>query len=358
MTRYGFQEIDFDSSVSVRELLGSSAAMQQVMDTVQRVAPTNAAILLLSETGCGQDRIAQAIHQSSRRASKPFLRIDCSHLTSLPGSFDALSNLVPDHAKLNETQSDSLRLESANTGSLFLENIHALPITLQSKLSQLIKQMHAATSCGNVGGNFDARLISTAVPTLERQVEAGSFDRELYYQLSVVPIPVPPLRERPDDIPGLVQYYMSFYASRNERFISSIQADAMQALQDYRWPGNLSELQSLIERAVVMAEVDELTLELFPPCITKPSSADVGPANHSTDLGSLTKELVHQGVAAADAKAKDLHSRVVDRVEKELISQVLEACDFVQTKAATRLGINRNTLHKKLKEYKLDGLGQ
>jgi DNA-binding NtrC family response regulator len=358
MTRYGFQEAEIDSSVNADEFAVGSAAMQEVMDVVKRVAPTNAAILLISEDGCEQDRVAHCLHRLSRRASKPFLKIDCCHLTSLPGSVEALSHLVPDQVASNEILSEQVKWESANTGSLFLENIHALPVMLQSKLSNLVKQMHAARSDDDGNGTFDVRLISTSHPELERQVAAGNFDRELYYQLGVVPITIPPLRDRPDDIPGLVHHYMSWYANRNERFVSSATPETIQALQAYSWPGNLSELHSLIERAVVMAETDELTLDLFPDCVKSPTATANRATIQATDIGSLTKELVHQGVVAADAKAKDLHSRIVDRVEKELISQVLEACEFVQTKAATRLGINRNTLHKKMKEYKLDGLGQ
>jgi DNA-binding NtrC family response regulator len=164
------------------------------------------------------------------------------------------------------------------------------------------------------------------------------------------------LRERREDIPELVAHFLDIYNEQNDRYVAHIDPRAMAALQEYDWPGNVRELQNYVERVVVMAPGDELTFDLLPEVVAsgrQPRTIGM----RRFDFDSLAEELVQLGLAAADAKAEDLHSRVVDRVEREVIAQVLAACDGVQIKAASRLGINRNTLHKKLKQYGLDGEG-
>jgi len=170
----------------------------------------------------------------------------------------------------------------------------------------------------------------------------------------VVPICLPPLRERPEDIPLLVTHFLNVYNEQNDRYVAHIEPAAMEALQSYRWPGNVRELQNYVERAVVMAHGDELTRSLLPSVITtgrQPRSV----GTRAMDFESLTEELVYTGLNGMSNEDTDLHGRIVDRVEREVIAQVLSDCDHVQIKAAARLGINRNTLHKKIKQYGLDG---
>jgi DNA-binding NtrC family response regulator len=163
---------------------------------------------------------------------------------------------------------------------------------------------------------------------------------------------LPPLRDRREDIPELVAHFLDLYNEQNDRYVAHIEPRAMAALQQYHWPGNVRELQNYVERAVVMATGDELTVELLPPAVTTGRSPRVIGA--PLDFQSLTEELVHRGLGDAGAEAADVHSRIVDPVEREVIAQVLRECAGVQIKAASRLGINRNTLHKKLKQYGLD----
>jgi DNA-binding NtrC family response regulator len=185
------------------------------------------------------------------------------------------------------------------------------------------------------------------------QVEAERFREDLYWRLNVVPIEIPPLRLRREDIPDLVHHFLHYYNEANDRYVVHVQHEAQQALQDYHWPGNVRELQNYVERAVVLAEGDELTLELLPGTLTGKTRPRQGQIR-GVDLDTLVAEVVQQGLAAAGATAEDLHARIVNRVERELIVQVLAGCNRVQTKAAIRLGINRNTLHKKLKEYEIE----
>ncbi|MCU0717875.1 MAG: sigma-54-dependent Fis family transcriptional regulator, partial [Pirellula sp.] len=181
------------------------------------------------------------------------------------------------------------------------------------------------------------------------------------WRLNVVPIEIPPLRKRREDIPALVGHFLQVYSALNERYVVHIEREAMQALQDYHWPGNVRELQNYIERSVVMAETDELTCDLLPATVTgrgERSETSTTPSAEAKkwDFQSLATEVVVEGIRQCSADATNLHSVIVDRVEKELIAQVLASCNYVQTKAATRLGINRNTLHKKMKDYSLDEL--
>jgi len=161
------------------------------------------------------------------------------------------------------------------------------------------------------------------------------------------------LRLRREDIPALVAHFLHYYSEANDRFVVHIQHEALEALQDYHWPGNVRELQNYIERAVVMAEGDELALELLPGTVTGKERPRQGRIQ-GVDLETLIGEVVQQGLAAAGEEAQDLHDRIVNRVERELIAQVMSSCHGVQIKAAARLGINRNTLHKKLEEHKLE----
>ncbi len=175
----------------------------------------------------------------------------------------------------------------------------------------------------------------------------------MYYRLNVVTIQLPPLRERREDIPELVAHFLDVYNEQNDRYVAHIEPRALAALQEYDWPGNVRELQNYVERSVVMAPGDELTYSILPEVVTsgrQPRTLGL----RRLDFESMAEELVHLGLSGADKEACDMHSRVVDRVEREVISQVLAECDGVQIKAAARLGINRNTLHKKLKQYGLD----
>ncbi len=199
----------------------------------------------------------------------------------------------------------------------------------------------------------DTRVIAASNRDLLAEAAAGRFRDDLYYRLNVVPIHLPPLRDRREDIPELVAHFLDLYNEQNDRYVAHIDPRALAALQQYQWPGNVRELQNYVERAVVMAPGDELTLDLLPPAVTTgrtPRAIGV-----ALDFDALAEELVHLGLGDASSNADDIHSRIVDRVEREVIAQVLVECEGVQIKAASRLGINRNTLHKKLKQYGLDG---
>jgi DNA-binding NtrC family response regulator len=185
------------------------------------------------------------------------------------------------------------------------------------------------------------------------EIDEGRFREDLYYRLNVIPIFLPPLRERREDIPALAEFFVQKYAQANHRPVPAIAPESSAALQGYAWPGNVRELQNYIERSIVLCAGQTLSPELFPAHmrgLTPVRIARHGPKN----IEALCSDLVASGMAGVDDSTSNLHERIVSLVEKELIQQVLKSCQGVQTKAATRLGINRNTLHKKISEYALE----
>ena len=332
-------------------LIGSGPAMQDVYRITRQVAGSNASVLLLGETGTGKELIAKAVHQLSPRGTGPFVRVNCGALTEslleselfghVRGSFTGAVN--------NRTG----RFEAAHTGTIFLDEINSTTPMLQVKLLRVLQEREFERVGDTQTIRVDTRVIAASNRELLDEVEQERFREDLYYRLNVVPIHLPPLRARREDIPELVGFFLNIYNEENDRYVAHIDPKALQALQDYHWPGNVRELQNYIERAVVMAQGDELTCDLLPPALLgeKPRT---GFKLRAADLETLTFELVQQGLVTAGPQEDNLHTKIVNRVERELIVQVMTSCDNVQTKAATKLGINRNTLHKKLKEYGIE----
>ena len=347
-----FRTLDANNSgPPIAGLIGSGPAMQEVYRTTRQVARSNASVLLLGETGTGKELIAKAVHQLSPRGTGPFVRVNCGALTEslleselfghVRGSFTGAVN--------NRTG----RFEAAHTGTIFLDEINSTTQMLQVKLLRVLQEREFERVGDTQTIRVDTRVIAASNRELLEEVEQERFREDLYYRLNVVPIRLPPLRARREDIPELVGFFLNIYNEENDRYVVHIEEKALQALQDYHWPGNVRELQNYIERAVVMAQGDELTCDLLPPAVLgeKPRS---GSRFRAVDVETLTFELVQQGLVTAGPQEDNLHTKIVNRVERELIVQVMTSCDNVQTKAATKLGINRNTLHKKLKEYGIE----
>jgi DNA-binding NtrC family response regulator len=330
----------------IPELIGSGAAMQQVYRLVRQVAPFGTSVLLLGETGTGKQLIARAIHQLSPRSGGPLVRVNCGAIAE--GLFGAVGGWPGEAAHQRNG-----RFEGAQTGTILLAEIDAAPPRLQAKLLRVLEEHEFERAGDTQTIPVDVRVIAASGRDLVEEVEAGRFREDLYHRVGVVTICLPPLRERREDIPGLLDHFLTIYSRQTDRPALHPRQEALDALAAYDWPGNVGELRSCIERAVVLASGEELTCELLPETIRggKPRRPGRG---RNMDLVSLAAELVEQGIATAGPQAGDLHAAIVNRVERELIAQVMTACEGVQTKAAARLGINRNTLHKKLKQYGLE----
>jgi two-component system response regulator AtoC len=333
-------------------IIGSSPAMVEVFRTTKQVAPSRACVLIVGETGTGKELVARAIHDLSPRYSGPYIRVNCGALTE-----SLLESELFGHVKGSFTgavDNRTGRFEAAHTGSIFLDEINSTSPKLQVKLLRVLQEGEFERVGDTNTKKVDTRIVAATNRDLLDEIEAGRFREDLYYRLNVVPIYLPPLRERREDIPTLVEFFLRRYAEQNRRDVRRVHPEAMRLLREHDWPGNVRELQNYVERAVILGDGPELTVEHLPPQLRgvatpRPIRARGG------DLAALTAELVRLGVRAAGPNATDLHTRIVGQVERELIQQVLQSCERVQIKAAARLGINRNTLHKKLAELRLEG---
>ncbi|WP_390620788.1 sigma-54 interaction domain-containing protein [Posidoniimonas corsicana] len=325
--------------------------MQEVYRITRQVASRKASVLLLGETGTGKELIARAIHELSDRKKKPFVRVNCGALSE-----SLLESELFGHVRgafTGAIENRTGRFEAAHTGTIFLDEINSTTLHLQVKLLRVLQEREFERVGDTQTIRVDTRVIAASNRDLLEESTEGRFREDLYYRLNVVPVYLPSLRERREDIPALVGHFLNYYNEENDTYVAHISPQALEALQDYHWPGNVRELQNYVERAVVMAAGDELTLELL-PAVVRGESEPHSMAIRRFDFDSLAEQLVVEGLSQADEKSEDLHSRIVDRVEREVISQVLGQCEGVQIKAAQRLGINRNTLHKKIKDYGLE----
>ena len=341
------------NSTPLGGLIGTSLAMQNVYQLTRKVAKSDASVLLLGETGTGKELIATAIHQLSRRSNGPFVKVNCGALSEslleselfghVRGSFTGAVN--------NRTG----RFEAAHSGTIFLDEINSTSLELQVKLLRVLQEREFERVGDTQTISVDTRVIAASNRDLMSEVRAGNFREDVYWRLNVVPVEIPPLRDRREDIPQLLTFFLQQYNEVNDRYVVHIQPAVIEALQQYTWPGNVRELQNYVERAVVLANGDEFTTDLLPPSVlsNQPEqlSAD---GSVSEDLASLSFRTVQQGLRELTDKEGNLHSEIVDRIERELIQQVLAACGGTRTKAAIQLGINRNTLHKKIKDLRIN----
>ena len=294
-TPYGEDELRGDSSFS--EIVGHSAALRRVLTAVETVAPTDATVLLSGETGTGKELIARAIHTLSRRRANPFVKLNCAAIPT-----GLLESELFGHEKGAFTGAIAPRIgrfELAHRGTLLLDEIGDLPLELQPKLLRVLQERAFERLGSTRTVHTDARLIAATNMDLAQMVAAKHFRSDLYYRLHVFPIVIPPLRERREDIPLLVRYFVHTYARRLHKRIETIPPAAMTALTDYHWPGNVRELEHVIERAVILSREPELQPPLaeFPPDMLS-ASAVAREANHAVTLRDA--ERAHPAHARGD----------------------------------------------------------
>jgi DNA-binding NtrC family response regulator len=343
------------TALALPGVIGASPALREVARVTRLVAPSRACVLIVGETGSGKELIARAVHDLSPRRSGPYIRVNCGALTE-----SLLESELFGHVKGSFTsavENRTGRFEAAHTGSIFLDEINSTSPKLQVKLLRVLQEGEFERVGDTKTIKVDTRFIAATNRDLTEEIGHGRFREDLYYRLNVVPIYLPPLRERREDIPLLVHHFLARYGEANRREVRGVSREAMRLLCDHDWPGNIRELQNYIERAVILGDGPEVTAESLPPQLRGEAPPRPIRMRSGGDLGSLTAELVRQGILSAGPQAGDLHERIVGQVERELIQQVLAACDRVQIKAAARLGINRNTLHKKLSEFRIDANG-
>jgi DNA-binding NtrC family response regulator len=259
------------SRYSFGELIGGSEAMHRVYDTVRRVAPGNTTLMILGESGTGKELVARAIVANSPRSEQPFISVNCA---ALPEAL--IESELFGHEKGAFTGAHQARaghIEMAHGGTLFLDEIGTLGLALQSKLLRVLEQHALQRLGGHAPKKIDFRLITATNEDLERAVHAGRFREDLYYRIHVIPIVLPPLREREGDIALLVDHFLRFYSAANNLPMRTIDLEALEVLEDYHWPGNVRELENLMQRLVLMVPGPNIAVKHLPQGILYTSSA-------------------------------------------------------------------------------------
>jgi Nif-specific regulatory protein len=311
------------------EIASTSHAMEEVMNLVGRVAGSNATVLLRGESGTGKELIAKAIHYHSPRASRPLIKVNCA---ALPETL--LESELFGHEKGAFTGAAARRIgrfEAADSGTLFLDEIGDIPPSVQVKLLRVLQEKEFERIGGNETIKVDVRMVAATNRDLEKAMKDGSFREDLYYRLNVVTVVLPPLRERKEDIPALMEHFIGKYGRENKKNIAGVTAETRDLLMRYAYPGNVRELENIIERAVVLTKGEIIT------------SADV--PLHLKTTESEEKICV--------AKRDGSLTKTLETVERGIIMEALKAAGGVQTRAADKLGISERVLRYKLKKFRI-----
>lgn len=306
------------------QIIGSSTALEAVLEQVERVAPTGSTVLIEGETGTGKELIARAIHNLSPRCGRPFIKLNCA---AIP--LDLLESELFGHEKGAFTGAIAQkigRFEMANTGTLFLDEVGDIPLTLQPKLLRVLQEQEFERLGSGRTHQVDVRLVAATNRNLAEMVSRNQFRSDLYYRLNVFPVALPPLRARTEDISPLVTHFVEFYSRRMGKEIDNIPLETMEAFRSYSWPGNVRELQNLVERAVILANNGMLP----------------NPLPASSQRPSVPNSVV---------------PRTLRDSERALILQTLDEVGWViggPNGAATKLGLKRTTLIHRMKKLGIE----
>ncbi|HHV61990.1 MAG TPA: sigma-54-dependent Fis family transcriptional regulator [Firmicutes bacterium] len=332
-------------------IIGETPAMKKVLDIVSSVAQTNATVLIYGESGTGKELIARAIHLKSPRASRPLIKVSCA---ALPESL--LESELFGHEKGAFTNAISTRpgrFELADTGTLFLDEVGEMSPNMQVKLLRVLQEREFERVGGSRSIKVDVRIIAATNKNLQEAVRAGAFREDLYYRLSVVPIYLPPLRERREDIPLLAMAFMRRFSRETGNDVTGISDEAMAALMEYDWPGNVRELENCIERAVIFSKGKVIGPEIL--FLNTPAVNGPGPSTLSS--GSSICAVEDQAKRRAETASPgsgtepEVTRKSLEDVEREHIIRVLKQTNRNRTEAAKILKITRRTLLNKIKEY-------
>ena len=318
---------EIDVNRMFEEIVGSSPALQTVLTQVAKVAPTDSTVLITGETGTGKELIARAIHKRSQRSSKAFVSVNCAAIPR-----DLIASELFGHEKgafTGATQRRLGRFESADGGTIFLDEIGELPAEMQISLLRVLQEREFQRVGGNESLTVDVRVVAATNRNLQNAIAEGRFREDLFYRLNVFPLEVPPLRNRREDIPLLVEYFVDRYASQVGKKITSINKRSLELLHSYAWPGNIRELQNVIERSVIISDSENL---------------------------SIDESWLGQHTAPADPTTQPLSKKLAAQ-ERELIEAALaESRGRVSgpAGAAAKLGIPQSTLDSKIKSLKIN----
>ena len=311
---------------SFANIIGKSPAMQRMFSTLTMVAPTDATVLITGESGTGKELVANALHENSQRRGLPFIKLNCSALHE-----NLLESELFGHEAGAFTGASGRRkgrFELANKGTLFLDEIGDMSPQTQAKILRVIQEGEFERLGGAETIKVDVRLLAATHKNLEEMIEAGTFRQDLYFRLSVVPVNLPPLRERAVDLPELANYFLRRFAEKNRKDIKDFHPEALNLLMQYEWPGNIRELENTIERAVILCLAEQVTPQDLPPHLL------------SDEVREAQESISQNGFTLRD-------------MEREVIRSTLEKTGNNKSQTAKQLGVARQTLLNKIKEYGL-----
>lgn len=324
---------ELESRYGLDEIVGSSPRMAQVFATIRKVAPLDATVLIQGESGTGKELVARALHRASPRARGPFVAVNCGAIPST-----LMEDTVFGHVRGAFTDAHADRpgvLEQASGGTLFLDEVGDLPLESQASLLRVLQERTFARIGGERLLKADFRLICASNVDLEQAVEARRFREDLFWRLNVITVRVPPLRERTEDLPALVDHLVAKRAGELGVPVRRVLPEALEVLRRYPWPGNVRELENTLYRALVMAESDSVGVADLPPRLR-----GEGPQRPRED--------------ADDLPLDDMVSSMVERLEASVIRDRLRANDWNRTRTAESLGISRKTLFNKIQRYRIE----
>lgn len=304
-------------------VLGKSDGMNKVMDIVKRVSPSESTVLITGESGTGKELIAREIHKHSLRRDAPFVVVDCGALVETLFESELFGHVKGSFTGAHVTKHG--RFEVANGGTIFLDEISNISLNIQAKLLRVIQEREVMRIGSSKPIKVDVRIIAATNENLAECVKNGKFREDLFYRLNVVPLHLPLLRDRKEDIPLLIDHFLHKYNRRSKKQIVGLSQNVLKALTQYDWPGNIRELENTIERAVVLSKSDEIELDA----------------------------LIYHGISSGSSLLRPIDGiyRSLEEVEKEYIKTVLRARHGNKSQAAKVLGIDRKTLFAKIKKY-------
>lgn len=316
---------ELEAKVEFEMVVGKSKIMRDVLDIVRRVSPAESTVLITGESGTGKELIAREIHRHSLRRNAPFVVVDCGALVETLFESELFGHVKGSFTGAHETKHG--RFEVADGGTIFFDEISNIGLNIQAKLLRVIQEREINRIGSSKSIKVDVRLLAATNENLTDSVRKGKFREDLFYRLSVVPIHLPRLRDRKEDIPLLVEHFLHKYNKKAKKNIETISPRAVKALTEYDWPGNIRELENTIERAVVLSKSNGIDIE----------------------------DLMYHGIGASLSALGPVGGKykTLEEIEKEYIKAVLRAQLGNKTRAADLLGIDRKTLWAKIKKYKI-----
>ncbi len=325
-----------------RSIIGNSQPMQEVYKTLGRVAPSDVTVMITGESGTGKELIARAIHFNSGRFAEPFIAINCAAIPH-----DLLESELFGHERgafTGATERKAGKFEQANGGTLFLDEIGDMPLELQAKLLRVLQEKEITRTGGSQILHVDVRIVAATNQDIAKLIETKQFREDLYYRLNVVPINLPSLQQRKDDIPALVEFFLQRARKDLGVSVTECSPDTIEFLQRHRWPGNVRELENVIKRAALLSPNHILMPEDFPGLLDGHRNK-----NQDESLEAVVARKLENSLAKMDLHELDnLYEMVLHQVERPLINIILNQTRGNQVRTAEILGINRNTLRKKI----------